>query len=78
MTPDAILARYRWVAGTCFRCGGVDVFVTLIDEIVTPRGERYPLSACGGCVLHLEDERRRYADRKGLTYEPGTLGQAQP
>ena len=74
MTPDAILAHYTWVIGTCFRCGGADVFVTRMSEIVTPRGERYELSACGSCVLKLEEERRRYAERKGKSYEPGGLG----
>ena len=74
MTPDAILALYEWAIGTCFRCGEVDVFVTRIDEIVTPRGERYELSACGACVLNLEEERRRYAERKGIAYQAGGLG----
>lgn len=74
MTPDAILALYEWKIGTCFRCGEVDVFVTHIDEIVTPRGESYELSACGECVLAMEEERRRHAERRGLHYEAGSLG----
>lgn len=74
MTPDAILALYEWKIGTCFRCSRAGAFVTRIDEIATPRGECYELSACGGCVLAMEDERRRHAERKGLPYEAGRLG----
>lgn len=78
MTPDAILALYEWKVGACFRCGQAELFVTGVDEINTPRGERYDLSACGACVLDLEEERRRYAERRGRTYEPGGLGQGNP
>jgi hypothetical protein len=74
MTPDAILAHYSWAIGSCFRCGESQVFATRIDEIVTPRGDRYELCACGSCVLSLEEERRRFAERKGLSYQPGSLG----
>ncbi|MFE0647519.1 hypothetical protein ACFVZH_02865 [Streptomyces sp. NPDC059534] len=74
MTPDAILALYEWVIGACFRCGDANLFVTPIDAVVTPRGERYPLAACGGCVLDMEEERRRFAERKGEKYHPGRLG----
>ena len=74
VTPDAILALYKWGIGSCFRCGDAGVFVTPIDAILTVRGERYDLSACGGCVLAMEGERRRHAERRGLRYEPGRLG----
>lgn len=73
MTPDAILALYEWAIGTCFRCGSAGLFVTRLDSILTPRGERYDLSACGGCVLDMEEERRRHAERRGAPYQPGTL-----
>ena len=76
MTPDVILALYDWETGACFRCGRTALFVTRVDEIVTPRGERYELSACGACVSWMEEQRRRYAERRGRTYEPGKLGQA--
>jgi hypothetical protein len=74
MTPDAILALYPWALGACFKCGEVGVFVTHLDAITTPRGERYELSACGCCVLMMENERRRYAGRRGWDYRPGSLG----
>ncbi|MFG2328222.1 hypothetical protein ACGFMM_01215 [Streptomyces sp. NPDC048604] len=74
MTPDAILALYDWEIGACFRCSAADAFVTRIDEIVTPRGERYELSACGICVLGMEEERRHHAERKGFPYVAGELG----
>lgn len=73
MTPDVILACYPWVIGSCFRCGAIELFVTPMDEIVTPRGERYGLAACGSCILRLEEERRRYAKRTGAAYQPGGL-----
>lgn len=74
MTPDAILALYEWVLGTCFRCGEADVFATHIGSITTPRRERYELFACGCCVLAMENERRRYACKRGIEYRPGLLG----
>jgi hypothetical protein len=74
MTPDAILACYSWVKGSCFRCGAAELFVTSMDEVVTPRGERYELAACGSCILRLEEERRRFAERTGVAYQPGGLG----
>jgi hypothetical protein len=48
--------------------------VTHVDDITTPRGERYELAACGCCVLRMENERRGYAARRGLDYRPGSLG----
>jgi hypothetical protein len=74
MTPDAILALYSWVIGTCFRCAETDLFVTPVGSISTPRGERYNLAACGCCILTLENERRRFAEKRGLRYRPGSLG----
>ncbi|MEU2674238.1 hypothetical protein ABZ622_36315 [Streptomyces sp. NPDC007164] len=74
MTPDALLSLYQWKAGTCFRCAQGEVYVTPIGHINTPSGESYGLAACGACVLDLELERQRYADRKGFDYLPGTLG----
>ncbi|SDN17388.1 hypothetical protein [Streptomyces wuyuanensis] len=74
MTPDVILALYRWKPGSCFRCADRDVFVTRIDDITTPSGDVYEIAACGSCVLVMENERRRYAIRRGLEYRPGSLG----
>jgi hypothetical protein len=74
MTPDAILGLYEWRIGSCFRCSEKDVYVTHVDDITTPRGERHELAACGCCVLRMENERRGYAARRGLDYRPGSLG----
>ncbi len=74
MKPDRILALYEWKLGDCFRCAEPDVFVTRIDDITTPSGDVYEIAACGSCILALENERRRYACRRGLGYEPGSLG----
>lgn len=74
MTPDAILALYEWKTGTCFRCADDDVYVTPIEDIDTPAGLVYEIAACGECILALENERRRYAVRRGLEYQPGSLG----
>lgn len=74
MTPDALLSLYEWQAGVCFRCAQEEVYVTRIDRIVTPSGDTYELAACGACVLDLELERQRYAERTGRGYRPGSLG----
>lgn len=74
MTPDLILALYEWEVGTCFRCACSDVHTTPLDEIVTPSGDTYELRACGECILALERERHSYAKRRGLKYQPGSLG----
>lgn len=74
MTPDVILALYRWEVGSCFRCGTVGVYTTHLDEIATPAGATYALRACGCCVLELEEERRRSAERRRMEYRPGLLG----
>lgn len=74
MTPDVVLALYEWRIGSCFRCADTDVYVTPIGDVTTPAGDAYNLAACGGCVLTLERERQRHAERRGLTYRPGSLG----
>ncbi|MEV6548047.1 hypothetical protein AB0M57_04965 [Streptomyces sp. NPDC051597] len=74
MTPDEILALYPWTLGECFRCAMADLFVTRIGAISTPAGDDYILSACGSCVLILEEERRRHAAGGRGRYKPGGLG----
>lgn len=74
MTPDEILALYEWTLGDCFRCALTHLHVTRIDTITTPAGHDYVLDACGSCVLAMEEERRRHAERRGARYEPGELG----
>ncbi|WP_381801275.1 hypothetical protein [Streptomyces niveus] len=74
MTPDAILALYRWVLADCFRCGRTRVHAVRLDAIGTPSGRIYELHACGHCVLELEEERQIHAERRGDVYQPGALG----
>lgn len=74
MTPDVILAFYDWEVGSCFRCGIAGAYTTRLDEITTPSGATYVLRACGCCVLELEEERRRCAERRSTEYRPGLLG----
>lgn len=74
MTPDAILALYRWVVADCFRCGRAGVHAARLDAISTPSGHTYELHACGHCVLELEEERQIHAERRGEVYRAGTLG----
>jgi hypothetical protein len=74
MDSDEILGLYPWSSGACFRCARGKVDTTHLAEICTPAGAHYDVRACRACVLELEDERRRYAERRGLTYRPGRLG----
>ncbi|MFV8127564.1 hypothetical protein [Streptomyces syringium] len=69
-----IIALYTWAVGSCFRCARRDVDTTLLDVIDTPIGDRYEIRGCQLCVLVLEEERRRYAERRGEGYAPGHLG----
>lgn len=73
MTPNEILTLYKWTLGDCFRCAMTDLYVARIDSITTPAGDEYTLQACGSCVLIMEEERRRYAERRGDRYVPGGL-----
>lgn len=73
-TPDAVLGHYEWRMGACFKCAQRDLYVTRLGCIRTPSGQEYVLSACGCCVLSMEEERRRYAARRQVAYRPGGLG----
>lgn len=74
MDRGEVLALYEWAPGNCFRCAQTDVPTTRICQLDTPIGDCYELCACERCILELEEERRRYADRHGSEYEPGRLG----
>lgn len=74
MTPEAILALYEWATGACFRCARAGVPVTRVDGIRTPSGDVYELAACQACILSMEREREAFAERRGLTYNPGSIG----
>ncbi|MFB6573032.1 hypothetical protein [Streptomyces noursei] len=47
-----------------------------MGEIATPLGETYEIRACEACVVAMEEERRRWAERRGHGYLPGGLGAA--
>lgn len=69
-----IAGLYTWTSGDCFRCADIGILVTRLAQIDTPLGDRYQVQACRRCVLAMEDERRRYAERTGGEYMPGRLG----
>lgn len=72
---DEIEGLYQWAPGPCFKCGHGEVLTTRLGQIDTPAGVRYDVRACLACVLDLEHERERHAERARLTYAPGQLGQ---
>lgn len=74
MTDEQILALYDWMVGDCFRCARTSLDVADIAEIETPAGKQYAVAACRSCILALEDERRRRAERLGAPYRPGCIG----
>jgi hypothetical protein len=71
---DEILGLYQWQTGTCFRCARAEVDTMRLQEITTRAGVCYDVRACRGCILVLEAERRRIAERQGRKYTPGQLG----
>ncbi|GAA0454441.1 hypothetical protein ACFQ2B_28040 [Streptomyces stramineus] len=71
---DEIIALYVWAPGSCFRCARREVDSAKLGTIDTPIGDRYEIRACRSCILDLEKERQRQADRRGENYEPGQLG----
>ncbi len=78
MDRGEILSLYAWATANCFRCAKTDTPTTLLAEITPPAGNRYEVRVCERCVLELEDERRRYAERTRREYKPGRLGRREP
>ncbi|MCQ8830382.1 hypothetical protein [Streptomyces malaysiensis] len=78
MDRGEILSLYAWATGTCFRCAKTGTPTILLAEITPPAGDHYEVRVCERCVLELEDERRRYAERTGREYKPGRLGRCEP
>jgi hypothetical protein len=74
MDGEEILPLYPWESGTCFRhpqAGEVDT--TCIAVLRPQHGDAREIRACRACVLAMECDRRRAAERAGLKYEPGRL-----
>ncbi|MET9222286.1 hypothetical protein ABZX65_26470 [Streptomyces sp. NPDC003300] len=74
MDDEDITRLYLWATGSCFRCARSRVETTSLNQIDTPAGVRYDVRACRACVIDLEYERMRRADRLGARYMPGGLG----
>ncbi len=71
---DDIAGLYTWAPGACFKCARTGLPTTRLDQIDTPAGVRYDVRACVDCLLDLERERQRHAERTGRKYVPGLLG----
>lgn len=74
MDGEEILPLYPWGSGTCFRhpqAGEVDT--TCIAVLRPQCGPAREIRACRACVLAMEHDRRRAAERSGLEYTPGPL-----
>lgn len=74
MEDAEIAGLYQWVLGACFKCAREEVETTRLGQIDTPSGACYDIRACRSCLLDLERERRRHAERVGERYRPGRLG----
>lgn len=62
-SEEDVLSRYSWACGDCFRCARRAVPTALVDELTVRSGERHGLRACRRCVLLIEQERSREAER---------------
>lgn len=75
MTSEEVLALYSWSAGTCFRHPEQGEQRTTHLATLHPRtGAQVDIRGCEACVVRLEAERRRVAERDGAPYQPGQLG----
>lgn len=77
MDRREILALYEWAIGDCFRCAQTGALTARFCELDTPIGDCYELRACEQCILQLEEEGRRDADKHGREYQPGRLGSGE-
>lgn len=77
MDRREILAHYQWATGECFKCARSAVRTTRLGALCPPSGGHYEIRVCEECILELEDERRRHAERGGRKYEPGALGRTR-
>jgi hypothetical protein len=75
MDPAALFALYEWTAGICFRHPEQGEIQTTHLVTLHPRtGEELDIRGCRDCVLLLEGQRERAANRSGDAYQPGQLG----
>lgn len=75
MDAAELLALYDWAPGKCFRHPELGEVETAHLTHLHPRhGSAKDVRACRSCVLDLEEERRRAAERAGGEYQPGRAG----
>lgn len=75
MDTAALLALYDWAPGRCFRHPELgEVETAHLKQLHPRRGPAQDVRACKACVLELETERRRAAERAGREYQPGRAG----
>lgn len=74
MTNDSsIIDLYDWETGACFRCARTNLPTTHLHALQVENGDIYQIRACETCILQLEADRRRAAERCGQSYRPGRL-----
>jgi len=75
LDDNEILSLYPWDAGSCFRCARTGVDTTCLTQFTPESNGDYDVRACHACVLDLEAMSRQAAERKGVPYELGRLGE---
>ncbi|MFI9244119.1 hypothetical protein ACIGXF_16375 [Streptomyces sp. NPDC053086] len=74
MNRQQILDLYDWALGVCFRHPGKGRVATAHAVTVRPAaGGLQDVRACEDCVIAMEGERERAAQRAGRPYRPGRL-----
>lgn len=69
-----VLSYYEWQPGDCFKCAGREVPTTPAGRITPQSGTAHTVRACQKCILEMEAQRQRAAERRGERYEPGQIG----
>lgn len=74
MDSEQILKLYSWDDGVCFRHPGKgEVLTTHLWTVRPPAGGIQDIRGCQECVVSLERQRERAAERDGREYSPGEL-----
>ena len=69
-----ILKLYAWEQGICFRHPAKGaVPTTHVWTVRPPAGGIQDIRACEECVVSMEEQRKRTAERLGRPYTPGGL-----